>query len=304
MFCWREYNMDLHMMLCLIQPPIKEEYKKKGLPFKKDYFSIANLCIATLVRTGFPKKNITCITSKIKHARRLRAVYGINAIYCPLDLPNEFKRWVERNDQHLYYYKPFAFSKVMPEPINDHTVMAFSDIDILWKRNPYQYLIDREVDVWANHGSDLPRNKEGASKHYRQWRRKQAEPQLEFKYLSEYYYRCGDEAMAEVHLKYKFPLNRLLLFTQIVAIKPHVYKELMKTWYQMCLDGARFAEQHKMEEIGDQEFFSSAVWHMKLNYNRAYGDADGYFKHYGGERKKEMRADFKKYCKIIDRRKR
>ena len=54
-----------------------------------------------------------------------------------------------------------------------------------------------------------------------------------------------------------------------------------------------------MPEIGDQEFLNTAIWHLGLSYKRAYKEIGGYIKHYGGNRKSEMKKDYKKYCKKI-----
>jgi len=286
--------VDMRMMLCIINPPHKGK-----LPFSKNYFKIACLFIDTLIRTGFPKEKIICISADKRHVKKFETKFGVRSEYCEAALPKEFRKWTTKNDQHFYFYKSMAFRHVIPKPINDDTVMAFADVDQLWQKSPYELMVNQEVDVWAQGGNTLPRRKPNASKRYNRWRNGTATPSITLKDLSEYYHRAGWKATAEVHLKYNFPLPGRFLYTGMVAIKPHVYEKLIKTWYEMAIYGAHAARKHKMPEIGDQEFFSTAIWHLNLSYTRAYKEIGGYVKHYGGDRKNDMKKDYKKFCKRI-----
>ena len=289
---------DLRMMFCVIQPPIDEEEPRD---IRQDYFKQAQMCIGTLVKTGFPGKKITCISASRKHARRLRSEFGIDSIYLPQRMPKQFTQWTKRSIQHFYYYKPFAFSQVMPKAVDDNTVMAFADIDILWKRNPHTYFSTQEFDVWCNRGSELPRQRKKPPPGWHDWRKGKNQP-TDFEGLRQYYYRCGGAAMARIHMKYDVPINRLLMFTQAVAIKPHIYEELIALWFDMCKRSAKYAMRYDMKEIGDQEFFSSATWKLGVKYGRGGEEAGFYLKHYGGaDRKKDMMRDYHRCCKKINR---
>lgn len=292
---------DLRMMFCVIQPPYK---KGKKRPIAKDYIKVAHLSISTLIRTGFPPSKIICFTPEEKHVERMKKKLGIDARMAEVHIPKDFRYWINKNDQHLYFYKPLTFVQMMPEPIDDDTIMVFSDIDIMWQKNPYDFLMNQPTDVWVSRGTGLPRRNNHASSRYKKWIRG-VKPKLNELELSEYYYKVDDRAMAKLQLKYGFPIpeNHLYMFTGTVAIKPCIYKNLISLWHDMCCYFVKIS-QGIMPEIGDQSVFSAAVWYLGLSNMRGGKEVGGYIKHYGGERKSEMKKDYHKYCKRIDTRRR
>ncbi len=282
------------MMFCVTQPPCRGTR-----PFAKDFFKIANLSIDTLIRTGFPSNKIIYLAPDEDHIAYMKRKFGIDARLCSFKINKSVRYWVNKKWQHLYFYKPLAFYNMVPEPIDDNTVMAFSDIDILWQKNPFDILINQSVDVWAHRGARLPRFS-GRSPKRKRW--ESEDPNRTIGDLTAFYYKAGGAAFAELQLEYDIPLNRLLLYTGTVVIKPNVYKDLIALWHEMCFTYTEIAKSRKMPEIGDQEVFASAVWKLGLSHDRGGREVGGFIKHYGGLRKKEMIKDHEKYCIKIAKR--
>ncbi len=246
------------MMFCCIQPPWSKKSKR---PFDKNYFLMSKLAISSLINTGFSKDNIVCITTSQDHASSLEGSLGIKTKICNA-VPDEYLGLLNKIPKKYFFYKPVAYAKAMPEPINDDTLMVMCDVDAIWKKNPRKFLLKKcKEDVWASEGVKLPRRRPNPPKNY-------TAPGINYKELKEYYYKTGGGAIAHLHMTYGFKkIPEQLLFSNLVAIKPHIYSDLIRTWYEM----STIVVQREDMEKSDQEVLSAAVWHLQLSHARCGG---------------------------------
>ncbi|KKN36889.1 hypothetical protein LCGC14_0768990 [marine sediment metagenome] len=282
---------DVCMMFAFIQPPCKGDR-----PFEKDYYKMTKMCITSLIQTGFNASRILCVTAEEYHANKLSRKFGIMTRVCP-DIPPEFRRSVKKNPMNYFFFKPIAYFHMVPKSLSENTVMAFCDVDALFKRNPDKLLMEPENDIWALRGTSMPRVPKDPT--IRAKYKRQSKPRMIYKDLKRFYRLFGEGAMAHLQLIYKYPLPKLALFSGMVAIKPHIYSKLISTWYEMsCI----IAQRDDLNEGGDQETLSAAAWHLGLSMGRGRKAVKGYCKQYASGRKSEMIKDYKKFRPIIKRR--
>lgn len=271
--------MNVHMMFSCIEPPVKG-----GRPFEKKYFRMMRMCVHTLLRSGFAKEKVTCIVANEDHAVRMHEQFGVNTKLCPV-MPKEFDGLLKKNIQNYFFYKPVSINQCMPKPIDNNTVMAFCDVDALFLSDPTSLILEQTSDVWAMRGIALPRERDNPPERY-------YSPRRTYEDLTEYFWEAGGGAIAHLVLKYNIPLPRTVLYTGMIAIKPHVYEQLIKTWYEMCLEVVDRDDLLR----GDQEILSAAVWHLGLTHvNAPKRDTRKVCRQYGGiDKKQEMLDVYKK----------
>jgi hypothetical protein len=247
---------------------------------------MSKLAISSLIKTGFSKENIQLICYDDDHSIYFKNKYGIRTKTCSV-IPKKFKKMFTQKGttKKYFFYKPIAFYHEARCPIDDNTVMCYSDVDAIFKKNPTKFILSQKTDVWTPEGVILPRRRKLSEG-------KVVNPKMTYDSLKEFYWKCGGGALAHLHLKYKWDLDRQSHFTNFFAVKPHVYTSLIERWYEMC----EIVLQRDDQEKGDQEIFTAALWSLGLSHSRSPRllFKNKYCNQYECGAKKHMAKDYKK----------
>lgn len=260
----------VHVLCCVIQG---HEAKRKF----SHYFELTRCCIDSLLHTGFPASNVTCIAENKRHCDILSKAFGINAIHGP-PIPKEYGKTVsKRGSRKLFFYKPISYSLLVPKPINQST-MIMVDVDSLFIRNPESFC-DIECDVWSQESFRYLR----PSRVRRFNKKSYVNPRLDnIEELSGYF---GSESQAYLFKEYKCSnLPEMRITSNLVAIKPGIYDNLIRTWKEMS---DLIIKEKPSICKGDQEILSSAIDYLGLDF-RSGGMGGDFTEHYSSGKKVPM----------------
>ncbi len=269
-------SKNIHIMCVVMTPTWKKKYS-----FRWDYFLMTRYCLKSLLKTGFSPENVTCIAYSKNHCNILKSEFGINTMRVA-SIPADYDKVMsQKQGRKLFLYKPLCYSTLMPEPIDDNTIMVMTDVDALFFDDPTPYFSKLTCDVWSHHSYRYlrPSRKKTMKKNH-------IRPNL--KKMSDLVGYFGSESQAYLFLRYGKKLPKRRLTSSIVAMQPNIYSSIISTYRRMTDDVIK--TRHLK---GDQEMLDAAVHHLELSYEP---DPDfSCVKQYsGGAMKKIMQKDIKK----------
>lgn len=123
-----------------------------GDDFIKNYTQYA---LKSLLKTGIPASQIHCSVND-KHDRRV-----LGSLVPEIENVKVIKEnydhvvWKYMKGKRRYsYFKAAAMYKTFPEPIHGKYLVCF-DGDVLWYKNPTEFLMTKKSKTWFHHGKDL-----------------------------------------------------------------------------------------------------------------------------------------------------
>jgi len=241
--------------------------------------------IRSLYETGIdPDKIHICVGSKTsRNLCKLKLPSSIKNIHkVKVDLSHV--RWTYDGGKRKYsLFKIAALHEVFGRAVPRSTMVYF-DGDVLWFKNPNEWLERRAHKTWFHHGKEykikarLPRDKVDTK---------------DYKSLSKWV----PDVTAYLLLKYgakRFPVRELVAGFYI--LHPMVQSEVLRLTHKFTQEISRTPQFNRSSGAGDQKPMNAALNILNINYHGGSRfdclDHSKYFIHYFGTQ--QMKAAFRK----------
>lgn len=261
---------------------------------KKFILNFAQYALKSLIKTKVPIEDIYCVVNTKKDFELLKKLIPelINIKILNEDLSKV--KWRSHGGKRKYsFFKAVALHKCFTKPI-ENRYMVYFDSDVLWFKNPEEFLLTKCQKTWFHHGKDLRECSARKSRAGRIMEKSQIDIN-NYKSLSLWVSQPCAYCMIKRKAK-RLPDREAVAGFYILHPKDH--EKLLKMTYENCLMVINKFSNHV--DIGDQKMVNCALNTLEIDW---YGgdrfkcpEHKKYFKHYFGVKrmKKEFISDLKK----------
>jgi len=255
-----------------------------GEKFIRQYTQYA---LKSLLRTGIPPEDIHCPVNTKKDKKLLhQLVPEITNVKIIKESLSHVVWTYQKGKRKYSLFKAAAMAKAFPKPDPSKCLICF-DGDVLWYKDPTEFLKTKMNKTWFHHGKDLQERCK--------YPKEKINPK---KYASLKYW--VDPAFAYLLIKYnvtKLPDREVVAGFYLLRPEDH---DLLKITYKFCQKiSKKFARGEGKDSAGEQKPLNAALCKLQIGWHggsRFYcPEHKEYFDHYFG--KKDMKAKFFKKVK-------
>lgn len=248
----------------------------------------AQFALRSLIKTGVAVEDIHCIVNVKKDLKVIKKlVPELKNIYIVNEKLDHIK-WQSHGGKRKYsVFKAAGLYKCFTKPVEDKCMVYF-DTDVLFFKDPMEFLETKWHKTWFHHGKDL------ATVVVRKSRagRKMAKSEVDinnYKSLSKWVSAPAAWCMIK-HKAKRLPDKEAVAGFYI--LRPEDHEKLLKLTYENCLEIIKQFNNHI--DVGDQKPMNAALNILEIDWHGgdrfACPEHLEYFEHYFGvkARKKEF----------------
>jgi len=259
---------------------------------KSHIIQYAQYALRSLIRTGVSVEDIYCVVNTQKDLKTVKKlVPSLKNIYVVNEKIDHI-RWTYMGGKRKYSVFKAAGLYRCIEPIKDKCMVYF-DTDVLFFKDPSEFLRTKWHKTWFHHGKDLETVSVRKSRAGRKMKKSEVNIN-NFKSLSRWVSAPAAWCMIK-HKAKRLPDKEAVAGFYI--LRPEDHKKLLKLTYENCLGIVKQFRNHA--DVGDQKPMNAALnilgidWHGGDRF--ACPEHLEYFEHYFGtkSRKREFYAAIK-----------
>ena len=254
----------------------------------------AQYALRSLINTGVAKEDIHCIVNNEKDKKTIKKVIPDFENIHIVDEKLDHIKWTAHGGKRKFsVFKSAGLHKCFTKPIKNKCMVYF-DTDVLFFKNPEEFLKTKWDKSWFHHGKDLETVSVRKSRAGRLMKKEEVDV-TNYKVLSMWVSQPAAHCMIKHDAK-RVPEKEAVAGFYI--LHPRDHEKLLKLTYENCLEIVKEFKNHV--DVGDQKPMNAALNILEIDWHGgdrfACPEHLEYFEHYFGvkSRKQEFNDALKK----------